>query len=255
MKRVIALLLALMLCFSLSLTVLADEFVQSITDKGAPEIVPVKDPEGKDAIGEILDANGNVIGYLYEDCLLITPVSQAETSEKIPDDAEAMLLDVYNKLNNGSMTLPYEKYNKNLDPAKMVIKDLFDVTWLCEPQNVEDGESFDEEHPDHPKMVEPKGITIRLTFKLNVEKNTNVYCMSYKNNAWNPVVSCVNNGDGTVTAVFEDFCPVSFSVGSGTIQPSKPTGDASTPVLWIILMSVSVVALGAVLVMSRRKTA
>ena len=64
MKRVISFVVAMVLCFSLSCTVFADEFVQSITDKGAPEIVPVKDAEGKDAIGEILDADGNIIGEL-----------------------------------------------------------------------------------------------------------------------------------------------------------------------------------------------
>jgi len=250
MKRVVSLVIAMVLCFSLSCMVSADEFVQSITDKGAPEIVPVKDPEGNDAIGEILDENGNVIGYLYEDCLLITPVSQAKSSTLIPDDAEKMLLDVYDKLVAGTMNLPYEKFNANLDPAKMVIKDLFDVSWLC-GDNAE--ENFDEEHPDHEEIVAPKGITVRITFDLDVDEFANVYCMSFKNGAWNPVVSCVNNGNGTVTAVFEDFCPVAFSVGSGTVTPPSQTGDPSTPVLWIILMSVSVVALGAVLVLSRRK--
>lgn len=248
MKRVISFVVAMVLCFSLSCTVFADEFVQSITDKGAPEIVPIKDAEGKDAIGEILDADGNVIGYLYEECLLITPLSQIKASELVPDEAEKLLLDVYDKLVAGTMQLPYEKYNKNLDPAKMVIKDLFDVTWLCGDES-----EYDEEHPDHPELIAPKGITMRLIFDLNVSKNTDVYCMSYKNNAWNPVVSCVNNGNGTVTCVFEDFCPVSFSVGSGNVTPPTQTGDPSTPVLWIILMSVSVVALGAVLVLSRRK--
>lgn len=247
MKRVISFVVAMVLCFSLSCTVFADEFVQSITDKGAPEIVPVKDAEGKDAIGEILDADGNIIGYIYEDCLLITPVSQAKTSTKIPDDAEKLLLDVYDKLVDGSMQLPYEKFNANLDPAKMVIRDLFDVTWLC-------GEGSEyEDHPDHPAIVEPKGVTVRISFDLEVGKNTDVYCMSFKKGAWNPIVSCENNGNGTVTCVFEDFCPVSFSVGSGNVTPPTQTGDPSTPVLWIILMSVSVVALGAVLVLSRRK--
>lgn len=245
MKRVIALFVAAVLCFSLSCTVFADEFVQSITDKGAPEIVPVEDEEGNPAIGFVSE-NGQIIDYLYEDCLLITPVSQAKTSENIPDEAEKLLLEVYEKLTNGSMSLPYEKYNANLDPAKMVIKDLFDVSWLC-------SESTDEEHPDHPELVEPLGVTVTITFDLGVGKNTDVYCMSYKNSAWNPIVSCVNNGDGTVTCVFEDFCPVSFSVGSGNVTPPSQTGDPSTPTLWIILMAVSVVALGAVLVLSRRK--
>lgn len=249
MKRGISLLVVLVFCLSLVCPVLADEFVPSITDKGAPEIITIKDNEGKDAIGELIDANGKVVGYLYEDCLVVTPVSQAKTSTKIPDDAEKLLLEVYDKLCDGSMSLPYEKFKANLDPAKMVIRDLFDVSWLCG-----EGSGY-EDHPDHPTEVAPLGIRVRLIFDLEVGKNADVYCMSYKQNVWNPIISCVNNGDGTVTCVFEDFCPVSFSVGSGNITPPSQTGDPSLPMLWIVLMAVSVVALGAVLVLSRRKTA
>ncbi len=250
MKRMVSILVALVLCFSLCCTVFADEFVPSITEKGAPEIVTIKDEEGNDAIGKLLDADGNVIGYVYEECLLITPVSQAETSEEIPDHAENLLLDVYNKLVAGTMQLPYDKLGANLDPAKMVIKDLFDVSWLCGDNS---DEGFDEEHPDHEEIVAKKGVTVEITFDLGVGKNAGVYCMSYKNNAWNPVLKCVNNGDGTVTCEFEDFCPVAFSVGSANVTPPSQTGDPANPILWIVLMSVSVVALGAVLVLSRRK--
>ena len=250
MRRMISFIVALVLCVSLCGTVFADDFVPSITEKGAPEIITIKDAEGNDAIGQILDEDGNVIGYLYEECLLITPVSQAKTSEKIPDHAEDLLLDVYQKLLAGTMQLPYDKLNANLDPAKMVIKDLFDVTWLC-GENAD--ENFDEEHPDHEDLIAPKGVTVKITFDLAVGKNAGVYCMSYKNNTWNPVVKCVNNGDGTVTCTFEDFCPVAFSVGSANVTPPSQTGDPANPALWIVLMSVSVVALGAVLVLSRRK--
>lgn len=250
MRRMVSILVAMVLCFSLCGTVFADDFVPSITEKGAPEIVTIKDDAGKDAIGQLLDADGNVVGYVYEECLLITPVSQAETSEEIPDHAEDLLLEVYNKLSNGTMDLPYEKLNANLDPAKMVIKDLFDVTWLC-GENA--GGNFDEEHPDHEELTAKKGVTVTITFDLGVGKNAGVYCMSYKNNVWNPVVKCVNNGDGTVTCTFEDFCPVAFSVGSANVTPPSQTGDPANPIFWIILMSVSVVALGAVLVLSRRK--
>lgn len=249
MKRVISLLAVLALCFSLAVPVLAEEFVPSITDKGSPDIVPVEDEEGNEYIGVILDENGNVIGYLNEKCLVVTPVSKAKTSTLIPDAAEQMLLDVYDQLVAGTMDLPFDKFNANLDPDSMVIRDLFDVSWLC-------GEDSDyEEHPDHPTVVEPKGITVRITFNLGVSKNAAVYTMSYKRGAWNPIVSTVNNGDGTVTCTFEDFCPVAISVGDSYVTPPAQTGDNSDITLWIVLMAVSVVALGAVLVFSRRKVA
>lgn len=251
MKRCVSLMIALVMCLTLVCPSSAEEFVPSINAKDAPTIVPIKDDQGKDAIGELIDENGNVVGYLYEDCLVITPVSQATTSTRIPDAAEEMLLDVYAKLSDGSMSLPYEKLNDNVDPSTMVIRDLYDVSWLCG----EGTEMEDTDHPDHPAEVAPKGIRVRLIFDLNVSQIANVYCMSYKNGAWNPIVSCVNNGDGTVTTVFEDFCPVAFSVGSRYTTPPASTYDPSNIVPWIVVMIVSIVALGAVVILSNRKVA
>ncbi len=239
MKRVISMLVVLTLCLSLAIPVLATDFVPSITGKDSPDIVPVTDENGNKVQGEIVDANGNVIGYLDEKCLVITPISEAETSEEIPDHAEDLLLSVYRQLKNGTMKLAVEKYNQGLNADDMVIRDLFDVTWLCE---------------EHPEIVEPAGVYVRLTFNLGVDKNTDIYCMSYKHNDWQ-VIPLVNNGDGTVTCTFEDFCPVAFAVKSGTDTPPSQTGDDANLGLWIGLMSVSVVALAAVLVFSRRKAA
>lgn len=237
MKRAISLLIALVMCLGLAVPAFAAEFVPSITGKDAPEIVPIEDDDGNEAIGTI-EQNGDIIDYVYGDCLVITPVSEATTSTLIPDDAEELLLDVYEQLSDGSMELPYNKISSDLDPDDMVIKDLFDVSWLCE---------------EHPPIVAQEGVTVTLIFDLGVDKDTTVYCMTYMNNAWDPVVSCVNNGDGTVTVVFEDFCPVVFAVEKET--PPASTGDNSNVHVWMIVMAVSVVALGAVLVLSHRKVA
>lgn len=236
MRRIVTLLLVLVLCISLACPVFADEFVPSISDKNAPEIVPGKDPDGKPTIGRILK-DGEVIDYIYEGCLVVTPVSQAKTSTLIPDAAEELLLDVYAKLNSGAMQLPYEKISSKLDPKKMVIRDLFDASWLCE---------------EHPEMVAPAGVTVEITFDLGVGKNTDVYVMTYKNNAWNPIVSVENNGDGTVTCVFEDFCPIAFAVQQGSSTPPSQTGDTADLTLWIALLAVSALGLVAVVVFRRK---
>lgn len=236
MKRVISMLAVLVLCISLACPVFADEFVPSITDKNAPDIITIKDEEGKPAIG-IINENGKPIDYVYGGCLVVTPVSQAKTSTLIPDDAEKLLLEVYDKLNNGSMQLPYEKISDKLDPKKMVIRDLFDASWLC---------------TDHPIEVAKPGVTVELTFNLGVGKDTDVYVMTYKNNEWNPIVSVENNGDGTVTCVFEDFCPIAFAVQQGSNVPPSQTGDNASLTLWIVLLAVSALALVAVIVFRRK---
>ncbi len=238
MKKLVCYLLVLVMCASLIGSVFADEFVPSIGDKGAPGIVTIKDDEGNPAIGVVRNPDGSAESYIYEPCLVITPVSQANTSTEIPEDARATLLSVYAALSDGSMSLPYEKFNANLDPEKMTIRDLYDATFLCE---------------DHPAMLEPEGVTFEITFDLGVSEYTEVYTMTYKEGVWAPIVSTTNNGDGTVTCVFEKLCPVAFSVYAGSSVPAPDTGDNSNLALWTSLMAIAAVALVAVIVLNNRK--
>ena len=238
MKKIIALTMALVLCCVMVSPVMATEFVSSITDKGAPELVTTVDEDGNVVIGQLVDEDGNVVGVLHEDCLVVTALYEVHFSDLIPEEAKELLLHVYQELKVDDMVIPYEKFNANLNPDNMVIRDLFDVSWLC---------------LDHPEVVAPKGVSVKLTFKLGVSADTDVYVASYKNDHWNPIIDSVNNGDGTLTCVFEDFCPVSFSVAMGSDTPPSQTGDTADLTLWIVLMAVSAVALGAVLVMGKKK--
>lgn len=235
MKKIIAIVVALMLCAAMVMPAAAagNEFTPSVSNKPAPEIVPVVDPDGNPAIGVLCDGDGQIIDYVYEDCLIITPVSEAKTSTEIPDYAEKVLLDVYGKLTSGEMTIPYEKHDSKLNTGNMVIRDLFDATFIC---------------MEHPDMLEPQGVTLRIIFDLNVAKDVEVYTMTYKNNEWNPIVSTVNNGDGTVTCTFEKLCPVEFSVKTAE-EPPVQTGDDSGKDL-LLWGSVAAVALVAIVVLA-----
>lgn len=244
MKKVIACVAVLTLLVSLFVPVMAAEaeFTPSVTNKPAPEIVPVEDPDGKPAIGVIRDASGDIISYVYEDCLVVTAVADAETSTLIPDASEALLLEVYEKLTNGEMEIPYEKHDADLDASKMVIRDLYDATWLC---------------GDHPEMVAPEGVVLEIVFDLGINAGVDVYAMTYKNNEWNPIVKSDNNGDGTVTCTFEDLCPVEFSVSTASTTPPEQTGDIFE-YHWIIIAAVAlaaIVALTVVYVVDSKKRA
>lgn len=249
MKKIIALLTVLMLCAALVVPAsAANEFTPSVTNKPAPQIVPVIDPDGNPALAIIKDEGGQVIGYVYSECLVITAVADAATSTLIPDAAEELLLDVYAKLTSGEMTLPYESLG--LDASKMVIRDLFDVTFLCNSDS----------EVDHPTILEPIGVTIEIIFDLGVDADQDVYAMTYKNEEWKSVVSSTNNGDGTVTVVAEDFCPVSFSVETEEeVKPPVQTGDDSGEqlMLWggvAVVCLIAVVALTVVYSRSMKKS-
>ena len=229
MKKILSFIIVAIMCLTAVFPAFATGgvFVPSIEQK----------PNGQTGDILILE-NEEVIETVDGLCLVITPVSEAKTSTLIPDAAEEMLLDVYEKLSNGSMVLPYEKVDASIDPSKMVIRDLFDASWLCE---------------EHPVIVEPKGVVIEVTFNLGVAANTDVVVMTYKNGEWNPIVSVENNGDGTVTCVFEDFCPIAFAVPTSEYREPVETGDnAPSVMVWVAVMAVAALAVVALLIFRRK---
>lgn len=242
MKRMICFLTVLLLCCSLVIPAYAAEndFVPSISYKESPTLVTVTGDDGNAYIGVIRDADGNVLDYIDHKCLRITPISHIWDEEiEVPNVIRELLLFVYNSLNDGTMEIPYEKHEANLDADGMVIRDLFDVRWECE---------------EHAKMLDEPGVVLELTFELGVDAEEIVYVMTYGEGteAWDPIVKTVNNGDGTVTCTFEHLCAVEFSMAmnAATVAPAESN---SFPVIWIVLFALAVVAIVAVLVVKGKK--
>ena len=236
MKKVLVFVAVIAMVLSMSLSAFATGFAPSVENKPAPPIDNIVDGSGKEALGAIRDSNGKIVGYLYDECLVITPVSEIENSDDIPQAAKDLLLDLYKKLTSGEMKLPYEKYNPEMNAGNMVIRDLFDISMLCK---------------DHPEMLKQPGNTLELTFKLGVAAGVEVVTMVYVDGQWKPISSTKNNGDGTVTCVFDAIGPVSFSVRADvhTDKPEK-TGDISS-MPWVILGGCALLALVAVTVVYR----
>lgn len=238
MKRLLCCFIAVLLCASVACPVFATEevgqdFVPSINYKDYPQVVVGED----DIIGEIKDEDGKHIDYIYEPCLLVTPLAKVNESKLIPEAAKQKLLFVYQELDSGRMQLPAEKLSEKLKPSDLVVRELFDATWLCS---------------DHPVIVEPKGIVFDVTFRVNINKNQKLYVMTYKNGEWNPIVDVKNNGNGTVTCTFEDLCPVAFIVEKSSVGP---TGDTLVAELapWAVMMLVCGAALVCVVALRRKE--
>ena len=246
MKKIICVITVLLLCASMALPVFAaeDSFVPSITYKPNPELVPVVGDDGEEYIGIMRDENGEIVDYVGVGCLRITPIAHVWDEEiEVPTEIEELLLFVYNGLNDGSMEIPYEKHEADLDPANMVIRDLFDARWGCE---------------DHPKMLEPEGVVLELTFDLGVVADAQIFVQTYDEEAeeWNPIVKTVNNGDGTVTCTFEHLCAIEFSMPLAAAV--VPTDDVQQPNIlpWIILLIVAAGAvIGVVIAKNKKKAA
>ncbi len=237
MKKILSLMMVLALCLSMGITALAaDNYVPSIGDKQEPDIVV----DG-DTVATIEKyPEGTILGDItvQDACLVVTSVATAQAgTNNIPPDAKEILLDVYQKLKDGSMKLPYEDLGK--DSANMEIRDLFDVSLLCE---------------EHSKMLE-EGNVLKVTFDLGVKSSETVYAMVYVDGQWKQVSACENNGDGTVTVKLSQICPVVFCVEAKT--PPAQTGDANrnTVAIYGGVLAASAVAMVGLVVVYRKKAA
>ena len=249
MKKIISVLLVLVFA-AMPLLVSADNFVPSISYKPAPDVVPADPVTG--VLGVITDAQGQPSGdgheaEVYEDCIVITPVSDAATSTDIPDEAAAILLRVYDELLNQNTKLSdlsaelndlvAAQLGNGKNADNLVVKELFDVSILCD---------------EMANTLSADGNTLDLTFKLSVEDDDHVFIMTYNDNKWTPVENVTNNGDGTVTATFERFCPVAVFVEGVGSSDSPDTGDFDMSYVWAIVAVVSAVLIVAVVVINRR---
>lgn len=235
MKKLVSILIVAVLVLAMACPALAasdsangHEFVPSISYKGVPEIVKIKDADGNEYLGAIYGADGNIVGYIAEGDIVISAVSD--------EDASDLLKDLYGKLVDGEMVLPYEKHMEGLNAGNMTIRDLLQVEWT--------GESKLEE-----------GQTLSITFSLGVVADAEIYVMTYDESAndWSPIVSAVNNGDGTVTCTFAHFCAVEISARTGevdtTVDNDGDDNGASVKshawIWWVIGIVVVLAAAGA----------
>ena len=222
MKKVIVFLLLLALCLSFLLPAFAAEntFVPSISYKDGPEI--------KDAEMEFQDV---------ADCLVVTSLkAAAEKTTDLSQEARDLLLAIYEKLASGEMTLPLEE--------GYVIRELVDVSW-------KQTACVDEKHT-HEEDLKKEDVAVTIKLEVGIDANTDIVVLAYRNGQWEPIESAKNNGDGTVTCVFEHFCPVVFAVRQQT--GGSETGDPAgrNLVLWGVLMAVSMAAV-VVLTVNRKK--
>ena len=113
-----------------------------------------------------------------------------------------------------------------------------------------------------PQLLELKPVSDASGnyLELTISENTNLADVFVMNPGNTRILAespfAVNNGDGTLTCVFEDICPVVFCVEEDYhIGPPPKTGDEfgrKLP-LWIALMVVSLIAIVVLVVLYRKK--
>lgn len=238
MKKLICLLVALVMCASLVMPVLATEaqFVPSIGGKPGPEVVDAE-LDGEDV----------------DQCVIVSTIEQAKNKETdISQDDRDLLQKVYDALMDGSMTLPLD--------FEYVIRDLVDVSFEYVDCRVID------DHGNKPQKLKEEGVTLTIVFDMNLGANEELTVLTFIEDAadragtpkghWVPVENVTNNGDGTLTVVFEDICPVVFVVEDSAPDVNPPTGDTAGKwlILAVSLMVISAAAIVVLLTTKSRKT-
>lgn len=211
-------------------------FMPSIGYKDGPEIVDVTS-------NIVLNGNVQVGDDKIDNCIIGTSVEEAkEKKTDISQDDRDLLIELYTKLANGSMTLPLDK--------DYVIRDLLDVSFFQEACREQPG------HQEKIECLKEPGVTLSVTFKMGISADTNLIVMGYMDGKWAPVEEVINNGDGTVTCVMEDECPLAFVVENAKSTPaSSPwTGDAAGNSLgiWVTLMVVCAAGVAALVILKKK---
>jgi hypothetical protein len=220
----------------------SDSFTPSVPVKPAPQITSIE-----------LIKDGEVIETVPVDCLLITPVATAianEEDKRMPADAKAMLIDVYNKLGTKTMKLPENMLlDSGLNPANAIIRDLMDITWVCE------------EDPSHMAKLADPTVKLRITFEMKGLTDKQPICVATYGEAagWEAIenveYSGINAyGNTLLTCTFDHLCPVAF-----VVETSSNTGEVETNnmevMLWACVLAVSAAALVVVVAKRRQNVA
>ncbi len=223
MKRLFCMLMVLAVAMSLALPVAAaDTFVPSITYKDGPDIY-----------------TATMDGDNVKDCLVVTSISKAKNkATDVTQDDRDLLLDVYAKLNSGEMKLPIEN-------DKYVIRELVDVSFMhsnCSGSH------------EHEEWLKKDNTVVTIDFELGVKSSADVLVLVYLDGQWVPAEKVTNRGNGNVTVVFEEICPVAFCVDTDSQVTPPQTGDTAGQriFLWGSIMAGSVAALLILLVVFKR---
>ena len=278
MKKLISLLLVLAVCAAVACPVFAaeDDFVPSITYKPMPELTGEQADDGCVNIGYAYDENGDILfgvhitadGDIYVDgihegsvedgheCLIITPLAEAETSMEIPAESKERLLWVYEQITEQGMD--FFANCEGLDGAivaalgegatvnDLVVKDLFDVSVLCD---------------ELEEYLEPSGTTICLDFDLGIAPGTFVSVVAYKSGKWHMIEDVEVEADGSVTCTtYENFCPVAILVPADEVLTASAadapdTGDSigTQTIVWAVIAAASLAAIVALVLVQRKR--
>ncbi len=232
MKKITALLLAVVLAMATAVPAFAVGFTPSVESKPAPTVVL----DGSNA-AIIYDKDGNKVTDVPNGDLNVTPVSGAETTSY--DQIKQRLNRAYETLKNTSdlSTLVPDLMNVvgNVAKEDLVVRDLFDV---CVVGSYAD------------KLAE-EGSYVEITLKISDINALKAVLFSQDGEEWGIVKSSniTKNSDGTVTIRIYSEGVLAFVYDGGklSIDPNGPdaqqTSDPTGSIMgWIVAAGATILA-------------
>jgi len=216
-----------------------DSFVPSITFKEGVEVQDVSisvlpGVEGAEALAEF---SGEI-----DECVVVTSIAQAkDKSTDITQEDRDLLLEVYEKLEDGSMKLPLKGEN--------VIKDLVDISFeYADCRMLED-------HCHKDEILKLEGVTLNMDFNMGLEQDAPLVVLAYVDGEWVQIEKTEIGTDGVVSCVFEDICPVAFVLmeKAAEAEGSEAPWTGDMIVMWAGVMAICAVGIVTVLVAMKKQ--
>ena len=236
MKKIVGLLFAGILAWSISAPALALEFTPSVENKLAPDVITQTDSSGNEIVAIIYDDDGNELVGVPEGSVVITPVSlAAEASSEVAEalaSAYEQLVSVSSLSDLSSdLEAAVAEYSADLTVDDLVVRDLFDVdvTGI------------------YAEYLSQDGTSITLRFNLSTDAEFLVAVLhNVEGNTWE-TVSFTRNDDYTADVTFYSLSPVAFLFDAGTLSvdpdaPDSPqTGEPVSYAAWFAVGGVAIV--------------
>lgn len=211
MKRLAALIAAMLVSTCMAASVSAADFTPSVVGKDAPTVSTVVTQDGKEAAAIVYDKDGNEVGSVAVGSLVVTPVSKA--TEAASPEAAARLAEAYKQVQAAKtltdlapevgtvlMQLP-----GNVSADKMVVRDLFDVSVDADTQALLDA-----------------GNTVTVTMQANIAEGKPLVVLQFVDGVWTVIdpAYVVINADGTVFITLASVGTLAFATESDTTNAS-----------------------------------
>lgn len=227
MRKVIAVVCAIVICLTLVISVAADALVPSVTAKPAPEVGSASDS----TVVEVKDETGKVIASSETVKIEVTPVAsvmeqQNPTDETIPGETQPVTAPVSEEV-AAELKAAYEELSdentdvvavvegmeevlkeNEVESSDLVVKDLFHV-------------SIDDEAI--VEYLKEEGNTITLNFKADIQEGQFVTVAVLVDGQWILVKDVVVLEDGTIDVTLEHLGTIAIFVDGSYAQPAEVT--------------------------------